>query len=127
MWHFEWCTKYRYKMFMKDRMKNLVTACIRRAASLHGIKIIELSVEPEHVYCSVGLSLSISHSTALQILKGLSVRLFFTFCEKARLRYPKSHLWSRGKFAASTGSAQIEVINKYVKNQHIHHSGSRTL
>jgi len=65
MWHFEWCTKYRYRMFIKEHMKNLVTACIRRAASMHGIKIIKLSVEPEHVHCSIGLKLSMSPSTAL--------------------------------------------------------------
>ncbi|MEM3074986.1 MAG: hypothetical protein QW727_03535 [Candidatus Pacearchaeota archaeon] len=29
MWHFEWCTKYRYKMFGKQEYKNLITACIR--------------------------------------------------------------------------------------------------
>lgn len=44
MWHFEWCSKYRYKMFQKDKYKNLVTACIRKAASMHEIKILELSV-----------------------------------------------------------------------------------
>ncbi len=39
MWHFEWCTKYRYKMFAKEEYKNLITACIRRAATLHEIII----------------------------------------------------------------------------------------
>ncbi|MEX0920280.1 MAG: hypothetical protein WDZ69_01715 [Candidatus Pacearchaeota archaeon] len=34
MWHFEWCTKYRYKMFRKEEQRNLITACIRRAALL---------------------------------------------------------------------------------------------
>jgi len=38
MWHFEWCTKYRYKMFRKEKYLKLVEACIRRAASLHSIK-----------------------------------------------------------------------------------------
>ena len=47
MWHFEWCTKYRYKMFRKEEYKNLIAACIRRAATLHGIKIIELNVQSE--------------------------------------------------------------------------------
>ena len=127
MWHFEWCTKYRYRMFIKEHMKNLVTACIRRTASIHGIKIIELSVEPEHVHCSIGLKLSMSPSTALQILKGLSAKLFFTFCEKARLRYPRGHLWSRGKFATSTGFTKIEVINEYVRNQYQHHKTARII
>ena len=65
MWHFEWCTKYRYKMFGKQEYKNLITACIRRAASMHEIKIIELNVQPEHVHCVVAISLTTSPSQAL--------------------------------------------------------------
>ena len=127
MWHFEWCTKYRYKMFGKDEYKNLIIACIRRAASMHEIKIIELNVQPEHVHCVVGIKLSISPVYALQILKVGSARLFFQFHERARLRYPRGHLWSPGKFAASLGFIQIETAKNYVRNQSEHHTGSLAL
>jgi putative transposase len=121
MWHFEWCTKYRYQMFRKEEYKNLISACIRRAASLHEIKIIELNVQPEHVHCVVGIKLSMSPTYALQILKGFSARLFFQFHERAKLRYPRGHLWSPGKFAASLGFIQLETAKSYVRNQHEHH------
>ncbi len=122
MWHFEWCTKYRYKMFRKEEQRNLITACIRRAASLHEINILELNVQPEHVHCVVGISLSLSPAKALQILKGASARLFFKNNLKAKLRYPKGHLWSPGKFAASLGFIQIEKAVDYVRNQDSHHA-----
>lgn len=121
MWHFEWCTKYRYKMFGKQEYKNLIVACIRRAASLHEIKILELNVQLEHVHCVVGISLKMSPAKALQILKGVSSRLFFQFHEKAKLRYPRRHLWSPGKFAASLGYIQLETAKNYVRNQDEHH------
>jgi putative transposase len=121
MWHFEWCTKYRLKMFRKEEQRNLITACIRRAASLHGIKITELSVMPEHVHCVVGMSLNLSPAKALQILKGISARLFFEKNPRARLRYPKGHLWSPGKFAASLGFIQLDTAEEYVRNQEMHH------
>lgn len=127
IWHFEWCTKYRYEMFRKEKYLNLVTACIRRAASLHRIKIVVLSVMVEHVHCEVELSLNMAPSKALQILKGLSAKLFFEHHPKARLRYPKGHLWSRGKFAASIGFVQREVVTEYIKNQKKHHLGNSTL
>ena len=127
MWHFEWCTKYRYKMFGKQEYLNLITACIRRAASMHEIKIIELNVQPEHVHCVVGLKLSISPSYALQILKGGSAKLIFQFHERARLRYPKGHLWSPGKFASSVGFIQLDTAKNYVRNQSEHHSRSLAL
>jgi len=122
MWHFEWCTKYRYKMFGKEEYRNLISACIRRAASMHGIKIMELNVQPDHVHCVVAIALSISPAKALQYLKGCSAKLFFEFHERARLRYPKGHLWSPGKFAASLGFIQVENAKEYVRNQDIHHA-----
>jgi len=127
IWHFEWCTKYRYKMFGKEKYLTLITACIRRAASLHKIKIVIIEVLPEHVHCEAELLLDMSASKALQILKGLSSKFFFEHHEKARLRYPKGHLWSRGKFAASIGFVQREVVTEYIKNQRVHHGlGNRT-
>ena len=115
-------------MFRKEEYCNLIAACIRRAASEHGIKIVVLAIQPEHVHCEIELTLAMSPSWALQILKGRSAYLFFQFHERARLRYPKGHLWSRGKFAASVGYVQRDVITEYVRNQKEHHSsGNRTL
>ena len=124
MLHLEWCTKYRYKMFRKEEYRNLITACIRRAASLHQIKVIELNVQPEHIHCVVSVIFSFSASKVLQILKGVSAKLFFTYHERARLRYPRRHLWSRGKFGSSVGFVQLDVVQSYVRNQNSHHGNS---
>jgi len=111
-------------MFRKLKYKNLLTACIRRSASRHNIKIIELDVQPEHVHCVVEVSFTMSISKTLQLLKGGSSKLFFEFHEKARLRYPRGHLWSRGKFASSVGFVQLDVVRNYVRNQSEHHGNS---
>jgi len=78
-------------------------------------------VQPDHVQGTAAIPMTMSPSRALHLLKGLSVFLFFRFHPKARLRYPRGHLWSRGKFAASPGFVQIEVANEYVRNQDEHH------
>jgi len=114
-------------MFAKEEQKNLCIACIRRAASLHQIKIIVISVMPEHIHVEVQVSMNLSASKVLQILKGLSAKLFFMKNPKARLRYPKGHLWSRGKFASSVGFVQEEVVRNYILNQEEHHRGNSTL
>tara|TARA_B100000315_G_C14183002_1_gene409791 strand:- start:10 stop:435 length:426 start_codon:yes stop_codon:yes gene_type:complete len=117
MWHFEWCTKYRYKMFAKEEYCALMGACIRRSASRNGIKIIELNVQLEHVHCVVALDFKMSVAKAMQLLKGGSAFLFFKNHPKARMRYPRGHLWSPGKFMASVGFIQLEKAVDYVKNQ----------
>ena len=75
MMHLEWCAKYRYKMFQKFEYRNLISACIRRAVSLHGIKMIELNVQSEHIHYIVSFDF-FSASKVLQLLKGISARLF---------------------------------------------------
>lgn len=122
IWHFEWCTKYRYKMFGKSGQRALMVACIRRAASRHNIKIIELNVQSEHVHCVAGLPLIMSPIKALQLLKGGSAYLFFRANEKVRLRYPRGNLWSPGKFASSLGFVQLDTARSYVRNQDVHHA-----
>ena len=121
MWEFEFCPKYRYKMFRKWKYRKLVEACRRRAASEYRIKWIELNVQPDHVHGTAKIPLTMAPTKALQLLKGRSSYLFFRYHEKARLRYPKGHLWARGKFGASLGFIQVEVANNYVKNQDRHH------
>ena len=121
MWEFEWTPKYRYKMFKKWKYKKLVEACIRRAASEHRIKWIELNVQPEHIQGTARIPMTMTPSSALHLLKGRSAFLFFRMHSKARLRYPRGHLWSRGKFAASLGFIQLEAANEYIRHQDEHH------
>jgi putative transposase len=121
IWHFEWVTKYRYKMMRKEEYSRLMIGCIRNVAYRHKLKIIILEVLPEHVHCEVELPLSMSPSEALQLLKGGSSFLFFKHHEKAVLRYPKRHLWSTGKFAASVGFVQQDVVTEYIRTQKEHH------
>ena len=121
MWEFEWCPKYRYKMFRKWKYRKLAEACIRKAATEHKINWIELNVQPEHVQGTASIPMTMSPSKALQLLKGRSAYLFFRFHEKARLRYPRGHLWGRGKFVSSVGFVQLDKVKDYVRNQSVHH------
>ena len=68
---------------------------------------MELNVQPEHVHCVVGISLTMTPVKALQILKGVSSRLFFKFHERAELRYPRHHLWSPGNYGVLENLLQV--------------------
>ena len=120
-WHMNWQTKYRYKMFAKFEYKNLCEACIRKAASRHNIKILFISVMPDHVHALMTLPKGMNDEIAFQRLKGGSSNSFFKNHPKARLRYPKGHLWSRGGTAVTVGYNQLSDTVLYILNQAKHH------
>ena len=120
-WHMTWQTKYRYKMFAKFEYKNLCEACIRKASFRNDIKIHIINVMPDHVHALVTLPKGMNDETAFQRLKGGSSNSFFKNHPKARLRYPKGHLWSRGGTAVTVGYNQLSDTILYILNQAKHH------
>ena len=120
-WHMTWQTKYRYKMFAKFEYKNLCEACIRKAASRHNIKIHLIYVMPDHVHALVTLPKGMNDEISFHRLKGGSSNSFFKNHPKARLRYPKGHLWSRGGTAVTVGYNQLSDTVLYILNQAKHH------
>lgn len=116
-YHIQFCTKYRYNMFTKFEYKNLAEACIRKACKQNKILLNALSVMPDHVHMIAALPTNLSLDKAIQLIKGYSSYIFFRNHPKARLRYPKGHLWSRGKFRSSIGYVSVPDSITYVLNQ----------
>lgn len=121
LWVFEWCTKYRYKMMRKWENRNIVAACIRQAAHRHGIKIIELSVLPDHIHMVALLPKGMNDIKAAKLMKGASARRLFQVKERFALRYPKRHFWSKGYFSHTVGVTDLQTQIDYVRNQEFHH------
>lgn len=121
-WHIEFATKYRYKMFGKFKQKNMVSACIRKVAKKHNIKIHILTVMSDHIHMMVTLPRGMLDSKALMLLKGGSAYLFFRYHEKSRLRLSKGHLWSAGGCAVTIGYNEYATVEKYIQNQEQHHA-----
>ena len=119
LYHLEWCPKYRYKMFMKEENKKLCEEILREVAERNKIKITELSVMPDHIHTVVGIPPTMSVSKALQLLKGTSSKELFRRKPNFRLRYPKGHLWSPGKFYRSVGDTDAETAIQYVRDQRL--------
>ena len=123
-WHIEWCTKYRYRLFKSDYNKNICIIALEEAAKKTGIVLLEREVQAEHVHLIAELPLTISPIDAIMKMKGISARIIFRLKPKLRLRYPKGHLWSSGKFAISVGHITLEKAKEYVKGQEVHHANN---
>ena len=122
IWHFEWCTKYRYGIFRKDYYKNLMTILLHEAAKRYSFDIIALNVQPNHVHLVAALPRGMTDIEAERLLKGFTSRVFFLAAPEMKLRYPQGHLWSRGKFAITVGFRDLPFMVEYVNNQDIHHA-----
>ena len=115
--HFEWCPKYRYRMFKQDKYKSLCKEILQETAERHRIIIRELFVMPEHIHTSIEVPPSMSQSKALQLLKGNLSYQLFRKQPKFRLRYPRGHFFSPGAFASSVGYNTVDVVDNYVRDQ----------
>jgi len=117
-WHFQWCTKYRYKVFKKEKIKNFCFVAITEAAQRHKIGVVDMEIDIDHVHVIADLPMTMDPTKALHLLKGFSARLMFSIVPRLRKTYPRGHLWSLGKFAASVGYITLENAKKYLDDHH---------
>ena len=117
MWHLQWCTKYRYKMFRQEKLKAFCETAVKECCSRSRIEIIALNVQPDHVHLVVILPRGMGDAKALHLLKGFTSFLLFRLVPDFRKRYPRGHLWSSSSFSATVGYAELEAVVDYVKNQ----------
>lgn len=126
MCHMQWVTKYRYKVFSDNVLKNLLLILLEEASKRHEFNLLELEVQPDHVHVLVALRPSMAPSFALQVLKGYSSKMLFSL-EKERLSkwyFEKGErsLWGDGKFMGSVGHITLEKAKEYLENQGTHHA-----
>lgn len=127
IWHMQWVTKYRRKVFVETQLKKLCEILLEEAARRHNFKIESLEVQPDHVHVLVHLRPSISPAKAISLMKGYTSRLMF-LAEPAKLKrfYYRTErrrsLWGDGKFMASVGHITLEKAKEYIENQEAHHA-----
>ena len=117
MWHLQWCTKYRYKMFLKERLRIFCEVAVKECCTKHKIKIIALNVQRDHVHLVAELPRGMTDIKAINLLKGFTSFLLFRLEPNLRKRYSKGHLWSSGSFFATVGYTELDTVLNYVKNQ----------
>ncbi len=117
-WHIQWCTKYRYKIFYTDKLRNLCKIAISETVDRHNIKILDCEVDIDHVHVLVGLELTTSPVEAVRKLKSCSARIIFGEEPHVQRLYPNKHLWAPGKFVGSVGHITLEKAKKYLEEHH---------
>ena len=126
-WHFQWVTKYRYKVFSNVQLQKLCEIFLLEAAKRHNFQIEEMEVAPDHVHVIVKLRPSIGPARALGLMKGYTSRMLFMSKEEQMKSFywrekGKRQLWGDGKFIGSVGHITLEKAKEYVKNHETHHA-----
>jgi len=107
-------------MFKKEENKKLCESILEEIAQRHGIIIVEMAVMPDHIHLIADMSPTMSISQAFHLLNGASSRELFKRQPKFRLRYPRGHFWSPGKFYRTVGDADAETAINYVRKHKVH-------
>ena len=107
-WHLQWCTKYRYKIFVTLQLRQLCLIAIAEAAKRHNIGIIDAECDRDHVHVIAKLPLTMPPDRAAMLLKGISARIILHELPHVRRIYRGKRLWSPGKFMSSVGYITLE-------------------
>ena len=113
-YHFVWRPKWSKDPFKFFSVRTVCAAALRRAASRHGMRVVELEVMPDHVHCFVQVSSTMSVGMALQLLKGYSSYMIFKHHPWLRRHFRTGHLWGPGKFFRSVGSVTEDAVRHYI-------------
>mgnify|MGYP001563022086 CR=1 FL=1 len=114
--HVQITTKYRYQMMQKNKIEIFCKIAIEEACKKHGIEIIILNVQSDHVHMIVDCPRTMCDAKLIQIIKGLSAYLLFRICPNLRMRYPNGNFWNAGYFCCSVGN-EFEQVYSYIENQ----------
>ncbi|MCA9486534.1 IS200/IS605 family transposase [Candidatus Woesearchaeota archaeon] len=113
--HVEWCTKYRYKIFISEKYKNFCRILLKEGCKRYGFKHIESEVDLDYIHLILSIPLKMDPILALSKLKGYTSKCLFILMPHLRIVYPRGHLWSPGKFSGSVGHITLEKAKKYVE------------
>jgi putative transposase len=127
IFHMQWVTKYRYRVFNDQKLKNLCTILLHESAKRHRFELEEVEVQPDHVHVLAKLRPSLSPSRAINLMKGYTSRLLFMLEESMLRKFYKPNsrersLWSDGKFIGSVGHITLEKAKEYLQRQEAHHA-----
>jgi len=107
-------------MFKKEENKKLCENILEEIAQRHHIILIEMAVMSDHVHLITDILPTMGISQAFHLLKGASSHELFKRQPKFRLRYPRGHFWSSGKFYRTVGDADAETAINYVRKHKVH-------
>ena len=112
--HLVFVVKYRRKALSDAALDRMQEVCLGVAEKM-GFQLMELNGEADHVHLLVEYPPTLSVSSLVNHLKGVSSRMLRK--EFPELAAGGAHLWTPSYFATSAGGAPIERLREYLEAQ----------
>jgi putative transposase len=116
--HIVICTKYRHKI-LKLKIRDELTKLIEDICTRNDYKLLDYSIELDHVHLCIALKPNVSVSSCIHKLKsstGYHLRLMFPLTVK-RYLWGTKRFWSRGYFVSTIGDVSTSTVLKYIQSQ----------
>lgn len=116
-YHLVWSVKYRRKVLSKE-IEDYLKILVAEIASDKGFTVHLFEVgEMDHVHCFVSGPPTLSITTIVKYLKGISGRKLFERFPELRDKLWKGRLWNPSYYAETIGSVSEENIRRYIEKQ----------
>ena len=115
-YHLVWVTKNR-KQVLRGKVGLRLREIVREVCGSYHIEILEGAVRSDHVHLLVSCPPTFSLSKVVREIKGRSTRGIFQEFQDLEEQFIGRRLWSRGFFAATTGTVPEELIREYIRDQ----------
>lgn len=112
-YHFVFIPKRRKKVLVGDVASRLREIC-EEVATERSWKILELSIQPDHVHLFVGANPKDTPNEIIRAFKGRSSRILRQEFPHL-LRLPS--LWTHSYFVRSSGHVGAAIIERYIREQ----------
>ncbi len=102
-YHIVWVPKYRLRI-LKGEIKELLAHDLRMLSEWKKSEVIELNIQPDHIYLLISVPPKLSISNLMGILKGkLAIKIFKSYPQLKKKLYWGNHFWARGYFVSTVG------------------------
>ncbi|HSH25758.1 MAG TPA: IS200/IS605 family transposase [Massilibacterium sp.] len=117
-YHLVFVVKYRRKVF-NDDLSDYAKDMFVRLSEKYNISLVEWNHDTDHVHILFKAHPNTELSKFINAYKSASSRLIKRDFPQVRKKLWKEMFWSRSFCLLTTGGSPMEIVKKYIENQHI--------
>jgi putative transposase len=107
---------------LQSPIKETRESLLYSIAHQHGMEILAVDVQLDHLHLFVSFPPSMSISQAVKPFKGISARQLRLGFPDLRKRTRSDRLWAPSYYVGTAGHVSSDIIRKYIEAQEQHHA-----